>query len=69
MSRPRHVEAGPPCITQHELARRWRLSVGTLERWRARGTGPAWLMIGGSVRYLREDVEAFEMARRQTPAR
>ena len=42
-----------------ELARRWRKSERTLERWRLRGEGPPHLRIGG-VLYRLEDVEGFE---------
>ena len=46
-------------LTQAELARRWRKSQRTLERWRLRGEGPPHLWIGG-VLYRLEDIEAFE---------
>jgi Helix-turn-helix domain len=56
-------------LTQAELARRWRKSERTLERWRLRGQGPAHLQIGG-VLYRLEDIEAFEKAQlRQKAAR
>lgn len=45
---------------QVELARRWKLSPRTLERWRWLGQGPRHLKIGGRVVYRLEDVEAFE---------
>lgn len=47
-------------LTADELAARWRRSPRTLERWRARGTGPAWLRIMGRVLYPRDAVEAEE---------
>ena len=47
-------------ITQAELARRWRLSPRTLERWRWQGNGPAYLKIGGRIVYRKEDVAEFE---------
>ena len=50
-------------LTQDELAARWRISERTLDRWRALGTGPAWLKLNGRVRYRLEDVEAFERLR------
>jgi hypothetical protein len=46
-------------LTQAELARRWRKSVRTLERWRLRGVGPAHLAIGG-VLYRLSDIEEYE---------
>jgi hypothetical protein len=47
-------------LNQAELARRWRMSVRTLERWRWLGQPPRFLKIGGRVVYRVEDIEAFE---------
>lgn len=49
---------------QMDLARRWRISPRTLERWRWLKTGPAFMKIGGRVVYALGDVEAFEAAQR-----
>jgi hypothetical protein len=49
-------------LHQIELARRWRISPRTLERWRWLGQGPAYLKLGGSVAYRLEDVLAYEAA-------
>jgi hypothetical protein len=51
-------------ITQAELARRWRISPRTLERWRWLDTGPAYLKLGGTVTYRIEDVLTHEAAQR-----
>lgn len=51
-------------LTQRDLCLRWRLSGRTLERWRAEDAGPAWYVIGGSIRYRLEDIEEFELRRR-----
>ncbi len=48
------------CMTQTELAERWRLSEATLERWRTEAGGPVFLKLGAQVRYRLRDVEAFE---------
>ena len=45
---------------QVELARRWKLSPRTLERWRWTGEGPKFVKLGGRVVYRLSDVEAFE---------
>ncbi len=50
------------CMTQTELAERWRLSEATLERWRTESGGPLYLKLGNQVRYRLQDVEAFEEA-------
>jgi predicted DNA-binding transcriptional regulator AlpA len=47
-------------LREPELAARWKTSRRTLQRWRADGTGPAWLHIGGAIRYRASDIEAFE---------
>jgi hypothetical protein len=52
-------------ITQAELARRWRVSPRTLERWRGQGKGPAYLKIGGRIVYRKEDVADFEIQQRR----
>jgi predicted site-specific integrase-resolvase len=50
-------------LNQTDLAKRWRLSPRTLERWRWAGRGPPILKIGGRCLYRLEDVEAFEADR------
>lgn len=49
-------------LHQADLARRWRISPRTLERWRWQGLGPRHLKIGGRVIYKVSEVEAFEEA-------
>jgi len=48
------------CISQTELAQRWRLSESTLERWRAEGIGPLFLKLRGPLRYRDTDILAYE---------
>ncbi len=47
-------------LHQVDLARRWRLSPRTLERWRWTGDGPRYIKLGGRVVYRLEDVEQYE---------
>ncbi|MDX1330764.1 MAG: helix-turn-helix domain-containing protein [Burkholderiaceae bacterium] len=47
------------CMTQTELAERWRISEATLERWRTESGGPLFLKLGNQVRYRLQDVETF----------
>jgi hypothetical protein len=47
-------------LAPSELAERWRMSVRTLDRWRADFYGPAWLALGGRVLYRLDDVLKFE---------
>lgn len=47
-------------LRERDLAVRWQTSQRTLQRWRAHGTGPAYILIGGAIRYSLADVAAFE---------
>ena len=47
-------------FNQNELAKRWRLSGRTLERWRYEKRGPSWIRAGGRVLYRVTDIEEFE---------
>lgn len=49
-----------PHLSQTDLAKRWRMSPRTLERWRYTGEGPHFMKIGGRVIYRLDDIEAFE---------
>jgi hypothetical protein len=61
--RDQHVDATPVRhLDQGALARRWRLSERTLERWRYEGIGPPYLKIGGRVVYRVADVAGYEAA-------
>lgn len=51
-------------MTPRELAVRWKVSLRTLDRWRASRYGPAWITIGRSIRYRLSDVLAFEAGQR-----
>lgn len=46
-------------LTTKEAARELRLTKATLEAWRCRGGGPAFVKFGRAVRYRREDLEKF----------
>ena len=45
---------------QSQLAARWGVSEGTLERWRCEGIGPKFLKLPGRVLYRQIDIEAYE---------
>ncbi len=58
-----------PHLSQIDLAKRWRMSPRTLERWRYTGEGPRFIKLGGRVIYRLDDIEAFEgqQIRQMTP--
>ena len=48
-------------LTEKELAKRWNMTARTLQMWRRKGIGPAFIRIGErSVFYRLEDVERYE---------
>ncbi len=47
-------------LSEKELARRCKLSIRTLQRWRREGIGPEYLKLGGRVLYRMADIEAWE---------
>lgn len=51
-------------LREPDLARRWHVSQRTLQRWRAEGLGPAYIRIGGAIRYRFADVLDFEARHR-----
>jgi hypothetical protein len=52
--------------TTEEAARFLRLQRQTLEAWRLRGTGPAFVKLGRRVVYRREAIERFIAERERT---
>ncbi|WP_309065343.1 helix-turn-helix transcriptional regulator [Microbacterium sp.] len=49
----------PPLATVRDVSAFTKVSLPTLARYRADGTGPRFIRIGRSVRYRREDVLAW----------
>jgi len=62
--RTSRLESLSSCVSQGELAQHWEISIRTLQRWRAAGTGPSWLLIGASIYYRIDDIRAFEDGQR-----
>lgn len=52
-------------LSEQELGERWQKSTRTLQRWRAGHYGPAFILIGGSIRYRIEDILEFEARMRR----
>ncbi len=51
-------------LTTGQLAKRWMLTIGTLQQWRSKGLGPAFVKIGRqrshSIFYRLPDVLEYE---------
>jgi predicted site-specific integrase-resolvase len=56
-------------LTQAQLAQRLGVSQRTLEGWRYRGKGPAYLRLEGRIAYRLTDVERFEQECLQATSR
>jgi predicted DNA-binding transcriptional regulator AlpA len=54
----------PEIATPAQVAKLTGTTVGTLASWRWRGMGPAYVRMGRSIRYRREDVAAYIAANR-----
>ncbi len=54
-------------LTTHDLAARLAVSTRTVELLRAEGSGPAWLRVGGQVRYPLTEVLTWEQERTVRP--
>ena len=54
-------------MSESELAARWEVSPKTLQRWRTDRRGPPYLKLSKSVRYRREDIDAYEVSERKMP--
>lgn len=54
---------GEAFLTERELAERWRCAPGWLANMRSQGVGPRYHKLNRLVRYLLDDVTAYEAAR------
>lgn len=54
-----------PAFTETELARRWNVSIKTLQRWRSEERGPPYIKLSKAVRYPVDEIVAYEQAIRQ----
>ena len=50
-------------LTEKDLAKRWRLSTATLQRWRRDNMGPSYIKMG-CIRYDIKSVEEFENSKK-----
>ena len=47
-------------LSEKSLARKWGISYKTLQRWRWIKTGPAYIKIGGRIRYSTDSIKEYE---------
>lgn len=51
------------CLDEHFVAAFYRVSLGTVRRWRSLGQGPCYRKVGSLVRYSLDDLHAWLAAR------
>jgi excisionase family DNA binding protein len=56
---PIAVPQQPEYLTTRQAAKVLALGTSTLEGWRSRGEGPAWVKIGTAIRYSRSDLDSW----------
>ena len=47
-------------LNPFQLSRRWGITPKTLQNWRSKSKGPAFIKVGGHVLYRMEDIERYE---------
>jgi len=57
----------PKIIPEAEAAAELKLTVPTLQGWRSRRRGPAWLKIGRKIFYTRVDLDRWLSTQRHSP--
>ena len=61
-----NMECDDQFITPAELAKRWRVHVNSVERWRREGKPPNFISINGKILYKLADIADLELAKRQS---
>ena len=61
-----NMECDDQFITPAELAKRWRVHVNSVERWRREGKPPNFISINGKILYKLADIEDLELAKLQS---
>jgi hypothetical protein len=54
-------------LTPEDVALQFRFKLGSLANWRSAGIGPAYIKVGGAVRYTRKAIEDFLVERSVKP--
>ncbi len=47
-------------LNPFQLSRRWGITPKTLQNWRSKSKGPAFIKVGGHVLYRMKDIEQYE---------
>lgn len=55
-------------ISTRDLSKRWDIPESTLRYWRCAGIGPAYVKLGGRIKYDLVDVERYIRANKRMPS-
>ena len=58
----------PRLVSTKELSKMWDMPESTLRYWRCAGIGPAYVKLGGRIKYDLADVEGYVRANKQKPS-
>ncbi len=59
---------GSRLVSTKELSKMWDMPESTLRYWRCAGIGPAYVKLGGRIKYDLVDVEAYVRANKRKPS-
>jgi hypothetical protein len=59
---------GPLLVSTKQLSKMWDMPESTLRYWRCAGIGPAYVKLGGRIKYDLADVEAYVRANKRKPS-
>jgi hypothetical protein len=62
------TDSAPRLVSTKELSKMWDMPESTLRYWRCAGIGPAYVKLGGRIKYDLGDVEAYVRANKRKPS-
>ena len=62
------TNCGSRLVSTKELSKMWDMPESTLRYWRCAGIGPAYVKLGGRIKYDLADVEAYVRANKRKPS-
>ena len=66
--RPGRTNCGSRLVSTKDLSEMWDMPESTLRYWRCAGIGPAYVKLGGRIKYDLADVEAYVRANKRKPS-
>lgn len=63
-----HANSPEPLLVEVQAAKLLNVSIRTLQAWRCRGMGPAFIRVGRAIRYRHSDLISWLQSNRVTPS-